>query len=203
MIELNVRIPDIWIRAFWGFAPWEDGYVGWTHEAHRDRILRDATQGDLALIYGADSEETAANDRRQILGFLQLDLQPIRDLYKCSEMGRQRKIDRGWTERWTYAVPVRRAWRCDRRIELKHMATTTWTPGRARVIASRGEMLTQEERDAVLQLPATEVDVWGEPPVGERGGVSRPLREVFEPSRGLCPTFGRHEVERSDGQHYL
>lgn len=74
-------------------------------KAHSDRILREATQGDLALINGADSEETEANDRRQILGFLQLDLQPIRDIDKCSDIGRQRKIDRGCPWRIHHRCP--------------------------------------------------------------------------------------------------
>jgi hypothetical protein len=203
VINLDSRIPDIWLRAFWGFAPWEDGYVGWTRETDRDRILREATQGDLALIYGAVSAETEDDDRRQVLGLLQLDLQPIRDVDKSSPIGLRRKIDNGWTDRWTHAIPVRRAWRIDRRIELRHLAPVTYTHNRARVIASRGERLTDAERDAVLQLPVTEVGVWGEPPVGERGAVSRPLSTVFTPSRGLPPTFGAQTVVRPDGVHLL
>jgi len=203
VIDLGERIPDIWLRAFWGFAPWEDGYVGWTRESDRDRILREATQGDLALIYGAVSAETETDDRRQVLGLLQLDLRPVRDVDRSSPAGLQRKINNGWAERWTYAIPVRRAWRFDRRIELRHLAPVTYTHNRARVIASRGERLTEAERDVILQLPVTEVDVWNEPPVGARGAISRPLVEVFSPSQGLNPSFGAQTVVRTDGEHFL
>ncbi len=34
------RIPDIWLRAFYGFDPTTDGYIGWTKEGDRDFMLR-------------------------------------------------------------------------------------------------------------------------------------------------------------------
>ena len=51
-------LPDkrsMWMRAFYGFGPEHDGYVGWTKPAGRDRILREISDGDLILIYGSGS----------------------------------------------------------------------------------------------------------------------------------------------------
>ena len=197
------RVPDIWIRAFWGFAPWEDGYIGWTRPADRDRMLTEATDGDLIVIYGADSPETAKENRRQVLGILQISLQPIMDVDKCSNLGRQRKIDNGWTDRWTYALPIRRAWQIERKIELRHLAHETYTPNRARMIAGRGAKLTNEEAAAILQLPVTEVDVFGEAPIGEMALQDRPILEAFQLSRGITPGFGTRESDYADGAHKL
>ncbi len=196
-------LPGMWIRAFWGFGPWEDGYVGWTRESDRDRILAEANAGDLILIYGASSAETDRDDRKQVLGVLQIDLKPIMDRDKSSAVGLQRKIDNGWAHRWTFAVPVRRAWRIDRRIELRHLAPITYTPNQARVIASQGAKLTDEEVETVLQLPVTEVDVFGEPPVGVGGANPATLKSIFAPSRGLSPSFGTRTSEYEDREHWL
>src|SRR5690606_22150972 len=101
--------------------------------------------GDLVLIYGADAPETALKDRRQALGFLEIEPTPIADRDRLSAEGLKRKIANGWVDRWTFAVPVRRAWQVTRRIEVKHLAPHTYLPARARVIASRGELMTPEE----------------------------------------------------------
>src|SRR5690348_8369450 len=134
--------PRVWLKAFWGFDPANDGYLGFTRPADRNRIIQDAHKGDLVLIYGADAAETASENRRQALGFLEIDPIPISDRERLSPFGLQRKIENKWTDRWTNAVIVRRAWRINRRIEVRHIAPTTYQPSRARVIASRGELLT-------------------------------------------------------------
>src|SRR4051812_37241533 len=48
----------------------------------------------------------------------------------------------GWQDRWTYAVPVRRAWRINRKIEAHHLASSTFKSHNPVLIASRGELLT-------------------------------------------------------------
>ena len=58
---MSTGLPDtksMWMRAFYGFGPEHDGYVGWTKEIARDRILREIRDGDLILIYGSGSAET-------------------------------------------------------------------------------------------------------------------------------------------------
>lgn len=98
-------------------------------------MIRQAAPGDLVLIYGADGPETAAAQRRQALGLLQIDLDPIRDVDKSSPEAIQAKIDRGWRDRWTFALPVRRAWQIERRIEIRHVAPVTYQAKDARAIA--------------------------------------------------------------------
>jgi hypothetical protein len=40
----------VWLRAFWGFSPEDEGYLGFTHEGNRARFLREYQDGDLVLI---------------------------------------------------------------------------------------------------------------------------------------------------------
>ena len=150
-----------------------------------------AQAGDLVLIYGADAAETAVNDRRQALGFLEIDPVAITDRERLSAEGLKRKVTNGWENRWTYAVPVSRAWRVMRRIEVKHLAPDTYVRSTARVIASRGELLTPNEAENTLKLPVKPVSVFGEMPIPETEGHEFSLRSVFKPTQGLTQHLGR------------
>jgi hypothetical protein len=200
---LEEPIPRIWLKAFWGFDQGNEGYLGFTRLGDRDRFLEEAQFGDLVLIYGADAPETDAADRRQALGFLEIEPVPITDRERISAEGLRRKIENGWTHRWTFAVPVKRAWRVNRRIEVKHLAPVTCTHARARVIASRGELMTPEESLNSLQLPVSPVNVFGQEPVTADQQPEFTLQSVFRPSRGINPAFGGRRSEYEDGEHFL
>jgi hypothetical protein len=197
------QTPRVWLKAFWGFDPGAEGYLGFTRPGDRDWFLKQALSGDLVLIYGANAPETAEKDRRQALGFLEIDPLPIVDRDRLSLEGLRRKLESGWKDRWTFAVPVRRAWRVNRRIEVKHLAPKTYASGRARVIASRGELMTAEEVANCLTLPVTPVNVFGEPPIADENPVEFALQSIFRPSRGINPTFGKRTSEFEDGEHFL
>lgn len=89
-LKPGAGFPDIWLRSFFGFDPMRDGYIGWTKEAGRDNMIRQARPGDVVLMSGADTPETATEQRRQALGFLQIDLDPIMDVDKSSPEGLRR-----------------------------------------------------------------------------------------------------------------
>lgn len=197
------RVPDIWLRAFYGFDPANDGAIGWTKEPERNYILQAATPGDLFLIYGAESDETQSTNRRQVLGLLQIDLEPIDAVTRQSEDRQKLTAENGWEDKWIHAVPVRRAWRIDRRIEVRHVAPVTYIPEMARVMGRERARLTKGEVEQVLQLPVTEMSVWGEPPLPEPGPPSITLGDALAPSRGITPSFGAFEGNRSDGAHKL
>jgi len=192
----------VWLKAFWGFDPGGDGYLGFTKPGARARLVKEWQPGDLVLIYGAAAAETARRDRRQALGFLEIEPVEVTDVERMSPLGLQRKIDMGCQDRWTHAVPVRRAWRVERRIEVDHIAPDTHTPNMARVIASQGVLLQPRETAAALELPVRPVNVFGEPPV-ETNVPEAEMRRLFRPSRGLPPSFGTRESEYTDGEAYL
>jgi hypothetical protein len=121
----------VWLKAFWGFDPKGEGYLRFTRPGDRGHFLAEARPGDLVLIYAADAKETAAEDPRQALGFLEIDPVPVSDRDRMSPEGLRTKIERGWQNRWTYAVPVRWAWRVKRPIEIKNIAPNAYTHNRA------------------------------------------------------------------------
>jgi hypothetical protein len=73
-------VPAIWLRSFFGFSPEEDGYIGWSKEVNRQHILSKASTGDLMMIYGAGSASTSSSDILRVLGFLQIETTPIREI---------------------------------------------------------------------------------------------------------------------------
>jgi len=101
MSNLLLKPRRIWLRSFYGFSPEEDGYIGWTEEGRRGRMLEQIEDGDLFMIYGASSAETDKFHRNRVLGFLQIEARAIRDKDKASLVGMQRKRDNGWKEKWT------------------------------------------------------------------------------------------------------
>ena len=203
MATIDSLVRNVWIKAFWGFDPTNGGYIGFTRESDRDRLIREATAEDLILIYGSDSAETDSENRRQALGFLQIDPTPIMKHERQSEIDRLRNVERGTEDRWTFAVPVKRAWQVTRKIEIKHLAPITYTSSHARITASQGKMLTPQEAETVLQLPVKEVSVFGEPAIADSDAMEATIAQVFSPSRGLKPTFGIRTSEYQDGDHYL
>jgi hypothetical protein len=88
--------PRVWLKAFWGFDPENEGYLGFTREGDRDTFLEQVLPGDLVLIYGADAPETEAEDRRQALGFLEIEPLPIPDQQRMSAEALRRKVESGW-----------------------------------------------------------------------------------------------------------
>lgn len=201
--ETAVPVPNVWLRAFYGFDPWEAGYIGWTKEPDRNWMITNASDGDLILIYGAESDETERTNRRQLLGFLQIEITPVSDGERSSEYAKLRKVQKGWQDKWRHGLIVRRAWRIERRIEVGHLLPETYDPRSARFMGREQARLSRHEVEQVLQLPVTEVDVWGEASVGERGASPIRFELIFRPSLGITPVFGTRHASYEDGDHWL
>lgn len=208
---MQQHVPVIWLRSFFGFSPAEDGYIGWTQEANRQHVMSKAATGDLMMIYGAGSASTSSSDILRVLGFLQIEITPIRDIDKASEKGMQRKRDNGWENRWTYALPVRRAWRATQTTRLDQIAFRTYRPEKGQSIAAWSAALDPDEVEKALSLRVTEVPVFGEPPLHAEF-VDRPLGEAFRlQSRtgskriNLAPAFARFQdlLDRFSGERFM
>lgn len=200
---IDVLNPRIWLKAFWGFDPSEEGYLGFSLTGNRASFVASAQPGDLVLIYGATSSNTKLDERKQALGFLQVDLDLIKDTDRLSPLALKRKAISDYADRWTFAVPVRRAWKVTRPVQVRQVAPETYVQNRARVLASRGEMLTLDEALRALDLPVSEVSVFGEPPIAEDPTDEISLAKRFRPSRGLRPVYGDRESEYLDGDTFL
>ena len=197
----NAR-PAMFLRSFFGFSPEEDGYIGWTRSEHRAHVIEKLKDGDLFLIYGAGTGETPKAQQRQVLGVLQVDVEPIRDVDKASKEGMARKASHGWTDKWSYALPVRRAWRSAKAIPIDYVARETYNPSAGQAIATWSPELTDADVERVMKLEMVEVPVFGEPPLPEGYGRG-PLIDSFRPSPGVTPSFGEVTSTRIDGEHRL
>ena len=195
----------VWLRAFWGFRPEEQGCLGFTLEGNRDRFIREYRAGDLVLIYGADQEHTPREQRRQVLGFLEVEALALTNAERSSEADQRRKLENGWQDRWSYAVPVRRAWRVTRtRIPVHHLARRTFETHNPVLIASRCELLMPEEAEAALNLPVSPVNVFGELPLLPEALASEAaIRDLLKPSRGVIPSFGDRIFSVEDDENRL
>jgi len=179
----------MWMRSFYGFSPEEDGYVGVGREAARDRMLREMNDGDLVLIYGSGTAETKKAERSCVLGFLQVDARAIRDVDKSSPEALKRKTDKGWEERWTYGIPVRRAWRAAELRTIRDIAFKTYRPEAGQALGVWGAAMEPDESAEALKIRVTEVNVYGEPPVSD-GLVGEAFEQVFTPSRAFQGSAG-------------
>jgi hypothetical protein len=192
-----VNTPRFWLKAFWGFDPEHEGYLGFTQPGGRRRLLDAHEPGDLVLIYGADSTTTAAQDRRQVLGVLEIVPEEIRDTERMSDTGRQRKADHGWAERWTYAVPVSRAWRFRQRVRVGDVFPDTYIPKNSRVLGSLGLLVSEREAENILGWPVVPVSVFDEHPIDPLPDTTT-FEQSWRPSAGPRPTFHRAESHFED-----
>jgi predicted GIY-YIG superfamily endonuclease len=194
---------QIWLRSFYGFSPEEDGYVGWTQESARNRKLEQLNDGDLLMIYGASSAETEAALRSYVLGFVQIDATPIRDVDKASDLGMARKREAGWDDKWSYAMPVRRAWRAEEKMMISRIAFNSYRAEAGQALAVHGAALDDDEIAQTLKIRVREVDVFGETPVSEERTTVQPFAEVFKPSRAFPGSFGVRTSTYEDGETFV
>lgn len=200
---LPSRPRRIWLRSFYVFTPEDDGYIGWTDPDRRDRMLGQVEDGDLFMIYGATSAETKRAERNKVIGFLQVEARPIRDVDKASPAGMDRKRKKGWEHRWTHAMPVVRAWRVDEPILLERVAKKTYRPEAGQAIAVWSPPLLPEEVDLALKIKVTEVNVFGETALPDTGLRRAPLGRAFKPSRAFPGGFGARTAVYEDGPTHL
>jgi hypothetical protein len=199
MTDLLSNPRRIWLRSFYEFTPEEDGYIGWTEESARDRMLGLIEDDDLFMIYGATSSETKKNLRNRVLGFLQVRARAIRDIDKASPAGMRNRLERGWADKWTYAIPVVRAWRADEMILLERIARVTYRPQAGQAIAVWNPSLLPEEVEQALKIKVTEVNVFGEAPVAEPSLNNVTLATALRPSRAFPGSFGVRTANYEDG----
>ena len=159
--------------------------------------------GDLVMIYGAGSAETERALRSYILGFLDVEARPIRDFEKASKESMSRKIERGWRDKWTFGLPVRRAWRTEEKLLISQIATTTYRAEAGQAIGVWGALMTEPEAERALKIRVTEVSVFGEPPVSETGLTNEPFAHLFRPSRAFPGSFGERVSLYEDGETRL
>ncbi|MEE4199712.1 GIY-YIG nuclease family protein [Erythrobacter sp.] len=196
--------PRFWLTAFWGFDPEHEGYYGFTFEGGRSRFLNEYRVGDLVLVYGADVKNTAASDRKQLLGILEVEPTEIRDIDKISPESLKEKVRLGKEDSWCFAVPVRKAWRIDQRIGVADLLPETYTGSNGQSLASYGQLVSEREAARISRLRVTRINVFGEEPI-DRTDVARKtdILEEWKVSYGPKPSYGFRKSEYRDGETFV
>ena len=203
---MTVTLPNgrnMWIRAFYDFNPDEAGYVGWTMESGQTRALRELKDGDLMMIYGASSGQTKKAMRSHVLGFVEIEARPIRDTERSSEAAQRIKKENGHGDKWTYGLPVRRAWRALDKMSIERIAPETYDKDAGQGIGVWGRALTPSEIETALKIRVTEINVFGEEPVGEDVLTNAPFKEEFYPSKAFPGSSGERTSVYNDGETFL
>lgn len=194
---------QVWLRAFYGFDPEGSGYLGFTHEAQRETMLRRMQDGDLVLIYGAVEALTLDALKAQALGFLEVTQDRCTDRDRMSDAAFAWKKEHGFERRWTYGIAVRRAWRVQNRVHIRTIAPKAFSSKNRFERTTRAILLEQDERDRALSHTVMEVSVFGEEPIADRSGAIFPMSEPLKPSQGIPPAFGSRTIEIEDGENSL
>jgi len=196
-------VPELWLKAFWGFNPENEGYLGFTLPGNRANFLSEAKSGDHVLIYGSTDMRTPGHQRRQLLGILEVDTVPVASVDRMSAEARQRQVQNRLEGRWQYAVPARRAWRINQRYSVREIFPRTYIRDNVRVLGTQGVKVDPEETEGIAGLSLTQVNVFGEPEIAGLDGRAITYQRILAPSRGLTPVFGPRTTVYEDGEHYL
>lgn len=195
--------PRIWVTGMWGYSPDVHGYVGFTNPGARDRYLRECQPGDLMMIIGQNGETADARDVGRLLGLVELEPRPVEERECMSPEAYTEKVRVFGPDRWRNAMPVVKAWKINREVIAAQIATVTCAARNARALGASCLLLTEEEVDRVLDLPAVPWRVWGRPDWATETDTFRESRLRNAISRGPRPSFGSITHNREDGETWL
>jgi hypothetical protein len=194
--------PNVWLTSFYGFAPRNWGFLGFTVEWMRDRFMRESQLGALVIVYAASGAQPA--ERGKIIGIQQMGdrLGDAREFMTPKAWAdKQANPDR--RDKWNLAVQAVRAWQItpESRMSVQDFAPDTYSPGRSQVIGAQGMKLSRAEARRVLGLDLVEVPVFGGPPID--GFLPGPAIEVLRPSRPGPVSQAPHMVREAEGPKHL
>jgi hypothetical protein len=148
---------SVYLTSFWGWSPETWGTVGFTSEARRNTIVREATDPFIAVIYVT---KNAPNDEYDIWG-------KITGFYVVSHIEGHRNEftaphhhERN-PEKWQYSLKALRAFNFlpEYRLDIDAFDPTIKT--RAQAIAQWGEELPHDPVQRLKKIPYVEVPVYG------------------------------------------
>jgi|GEM_PF-1225360 len=203
MKSIDSKSP-VWLTGFWGFSPEEEGILGFTDKRDRERLIGQIGERQLVCIYGAASPETDNKLVHHLLGVLEIERTPIDSWDKMSDTAKQRNIDLGRQEKWRFAMPVRRAWRTTRHLDVKQVFPQSYDPSNGRYIARFGTWLVPDEAQWLLQnVPFSQTNVFGEPPTTVDASSEQSIEKFLKPSAGVWGGFGNRNFQVQDKPHHL
>lgn len=201
--EIAMGDRQVWVRAFYGFDPENGGYIGYTYEKSREKMLARMKDGDLVLIYGAVDDLTRPDQKSQALGFLEVTTELCMDTERMSQSAIDWRVEHNRQHRWRYGMKVRRAWRVLHRVGIKNLAPDAYQNVHRFERSSTAMLLNADDRRRVLSLMVRQVNVFGEPPISEVDLAEGQMERLLKPSVGPVPTFGSKTSQSEDGDTFL
>lgn len=192
----------IFSRSFYGFDPTQDGYVGWTVESSRDTYLNKLNDGDLMLIFGANSAQTHKAAKATVLGFVEIEHAKVMDRDAASPESLASKKAHDWADRWTFGIPIRRAWMAREPRMFREIAFMSYDPKAGQGAGLHGLLLKDEEVEEALKIKVQEVSVWGRPALPEAKPVTS-FAQALQPSRAFPGSHGLRDSVYEDGESWL
>ena len=180
-------LPRIFARTFWGFDPEREAYIGFTEEWRRAYVLSNSEPGDLVLIYGATNENTHPDQVGMVLGFLELtdEVSSAREFSDPAKY--QERIDNGQGNRWTHAIRISRAWRCQQKIPVRDVSRELFDNKHQFQRSSGAYQLNDQDAQRAASIRVQEVSVWGSKDNFKETVSNLALVDLLKPSRGVSP----------------
>lgn len=194
--------PNVWLTSFYGFAPRNWGFLGFTIEWMRNRFLRESAPGALVVVYAASGAQPS--ERGKIIGIQQMgDRVGDAREFMTPKAWAEKQANPDRRDKWNLAVQAVRAWQItpESRMPVKVFAPETYSPGRSQVIGAQGMKLISAEARRILDLDLVEMPVFGGPTID--GFLPGPAREVLRPSRPGPVSQAPHMVREAEGPKHL
>jgi len=194
--------PNVWLTSFYGFAPRNWGFLGFTTEIMRKSFVRRSKAGALVVVYAASGASPAT--RGKVVGIQQVShrLGHASDFMDPDSWNdKQNNPDR--RDKWNFAVQAVRAWKVtpETSPNVADFAPNTYSPGRSQVIGAQGMPLDASETRNILQLDFVEVSVFGGPPIDL--AVPATATQALKPSKPGPVSQSSHTVREAEGPKHL
>lgn len=202
MEAIKTDPPNVWLTSFYGFGPWNWGFLGFTEEWRRDSFLRDTKPGVLVVVYGAS--KAIGTERGKILGILQCSHE-IGDAqkYMAPDAWNEKQADPERRDKWNHGVRVTRAWQIasETRISVREFAPDATQTEAWQHIGASGVRLTRQEAERILKLDLQEVEVYGGTPIID-SAVGQ-AKEILAPSKAGPVSQSPFVTRESEGPKHL
>nr|WP_319383509.1 hypothetical protein [uncultured Roseibium sp.] len=193
---------NVWLTSFYGFGPWNWGFLGFTEEWRRDSFLRDTKPGILIVVYGAS--KAIGTERGKILGILQCSHE-IGDAqkYMAPDAWNEKQADPERRDKWNHGVRVTRAWQItpETRISVREFAPDATETEAWQHIGASGVRLSRQEAERILKLDLQEVEVYGGTPIID-SAVGQ-AKEILAPSKAGPVSQSPFVTRESEGPKHL
>ena len=182
---------------FWGFDPESEPFCGFTNMGTRDKLIRIGRDGDLILVLGTKTNNTAEDDQGRLLGLIEFQRNAFYSRDLLTEVSRKKRelFDAEGLFKWPFAVPAIRAWRFLDKPIINNVINRQLTMAAIKDV----DMLSDEEVKLVLEEKLFEVKI-PETRIVKRQKLLNPAEKSLGGDNiGPMPAEWSKFISRTDG----